>query len=117
MPDDLPDLDSLLASWLIELRGQRKSEHTARSYRDALQSFLTFCAAHDLPAELTKANVIGWLGAQGACQTSTVRLRLTAVKLFARWLAEAEGFDADPTLAVKAPKMDQPSVPDLSENE
>jgi integrase/recombinase XerD len=116
--DSLPlDLDSLLASWLRELRGQRKSEHTWRSYSAAVQSFLAFCAEHDMPAELTKTNVLGWLGAQGANQTSTVRLRLTAIKLFARWLAEAEGFDADPILAVKAPKMDQPSVPDLSENE
>jgi site-specific recombinase XerD len=116
--DSLPlDLDSLLASWLRELRGQRKSEHTWRSYSAAVQSFLDFCAEHDMPAELTKSNVLGWLGAQGANQTSTVRLRLTAIKLFARWLAEAEGFDADPVLAVKAPKMDQPSVPDLSENE
>jgi integrase/recombinase XerD len=116
--DSLPlDLSSLLASWLRELRGQRKSEHTWRSYQAAVQSFLAFCAEHDVPAGLTKTNVIGWLGAQGANQTSTVRLRLTAVKLFARWLAEAEGFDPDPILAVKAPKMDQPSVPDLSENE
>ncbi len=116
--DSLPlDLGSLLASWLRELRGQRKSEHTWRSYSAAVQSFLGFCAEHEIPAELTKANVLGWLGAQGANQTSTVRLRLTAIKLFARWLAEAEGFDADPVLAVKAPKMDQPLVPDLSENE
>jgi integrase/recombinase XerD len=116
--ESLPlDLADLLASWLRELRGQRKSEHTWRSYQAAVQSFLAFCGEHDLPAELTKTNVIGWLGAQGANQTSTVRLRLTAIKLFARWLAEAEGFDPDPVLAVKAPKMDQPSVPDLSENE
>jgi len=116
--ESLPlDLASLLASWLRELRGQRKSEHTWRSYQAAVQSFLAFCAEQDIPAELTKTNVLGWLGAQGANQTSTVRLRLTAIKLFARWLAEAEGFDPDPVLAVKAPKMDQPSVPDLSENE
>lgn len=115
--EGLPDLDGLLASWLRELRGQRKSHHTVSSYDAAGRSFLAFCAEHDIPAELTKTNVIGWLGAQGANQTSTVRLRLTALKLFARWLAQEEGFDADPVLAVKAPKMDQPSVADLSEAE
>jgi site-specific recombinase XerD len=46
-----------------------------------------------------------------------VRLRLVALKLFARWLATEEGFDADPVLALRAPKLDQRAVPDLSENE
>ena len=89
--ESLPlDLDSLLVSWLRELRGQRKSPHTISSYEAAGRSFMSFCAENDRPAELTKVNVIGWLGAQGTNQTSTVRLRLTAIKLFARWLAEAE---------------------------
>jgi integrase/recombinase XerD len=116
MPDDLLDLGYLLDSWCRQLRGSRKSHHTVRIYRAAVQSFLDYCAEQDLPPELTKANVVGWLGAQAENEASTVRLRLTAIKLFARWLAE-EGFDPDPVLAVKAPKIDQRSVPDLSENE
>lgn len=116
--ESLPlDLDSLLASWLRELRGERKSPHTISSYEAAARSFLAFCAEQEIPAELTKSNVIGWLGAQGGNTTSTVRLRLTAIKLFARWLANAEGLDADAVLAVKPPKSDQPAVPDLSEAE
>lgn len=116
MPDDLLDLGYLLDSWCRQLRGSRKSDHTVRIYRSAVQSFLDFCTKHDLPSELTKANVIGWLDVQAHNEASTVRLRLTAIKLFARWLTE-EGFDPDPILAVKAPKLDQRSVPDLSENE
>jgi hypothetical protein len=37
--------------------------------------------------------------------------------LVTAWRADEEGFDPDPILAVKAPRLDQRSVPDLSENE
>ncbi|OBF52527.1 hypothetical protein A5778_15515 [Mycolicibacterium monacense] len=47
-------------------------------------------------------------------EPATARLRLTAVKLFARWMADEEGFDADPILAVRAPRLDDKAVPDLS---
>ena len=35
----------------------------------------------------------------------------------ASWLAAEEGFDADPITAIRAPKLTQAAVPDLSENE
>ena len=47
---------------------------------------------------------------------ATVTLRLAAVKGFARWLAVEEGFDADPILTLRAPKLDQRAVP-LSDDE
>ena len=50
-------------------------------------------------------------------EPATARLRLTAVKLFARWLAAEEGFDADPVLAVRAPRLDDKAVADLSLDE
>jgi integrase/recombinase XerD len=111
------DLEYLLDSWLRDLRGARKSRHTLRSYEAAVRAFLAYCAQNDVPAELTKATVQGWLAAQSGAETSTARLRLTALKLFARWLAAEEGFDADPITAVKAPKLDQKPVPHLSEDE
>jgi integrase/recombinase XerD len=117
MQNALLDLDDLLASWLVVLRAEHKSGHTLRNYRVAIDSFLDFCTEAGLPRELTKANVIAWLASQTQQQASTVRLRLIALKLFCRWLADEEEFDATAVLAVKAPKMDQRSVPDLSEDE
>jgi integrase len=114
--EDLP-LAELLTSWDVALRNERKSDHTRRIYRTAAESFLAFCAAQDIPARLTKAAVTAWLTSQADREASTVRLRLTALKLFARWLAAEEGFDADPVIAVKPPKLDERAVPDLSENE
>ena len=117
MPDLLLDLEEMLASWLRILRAQQKSPHTLRMYRMSVESFLKFCDEQQLPRELTKATVIDFLAALVERQPSTVRLRLTVLKLFARWLATEEGFDADPVLAIRAPKLDQRAVPDLSENE
>jgi integrase/recombinase XerD len=114
-PDSLY-LDDLLRSWLRQLR-RDKSPHTQRIYRTAVQSFIDFCAEAGVTAELTEANVNAWLDAHASDESSTVRLRLTCLKLFAKWLAAEEGFDAAPVLAVKPPKLDQRSVPDMSEGE
>jgi len=115
--DDLLDLDELLASWQVVLRAQRKSKETLRVYHAGVTAFLTFCTEQGLPRRLTKASVTSWLASVADSEAATVRLRLTALKLFAKWLADEEGFDADPILAVKPPKLDQRSVPDLSEND
>jgi integrase/recombinase XerD len=114
---DLLNLGELLTSWQVALRAQRKSPQTLRSYSLSVEAFLDFCAGQGVPGELTKVNVIAWLASLSDSEASTVRLRLTSLKLFARWLAAEEGFDADPILVVKAPRLDQRSVPDLSEEE
>jgi site-specific recombinase XerD len=112
------DLADALASWLRTLAGERKSPATIRGYRVAVEAFLVWCAGDaNASAELTKPNVIAWLAAQHDASSATVRLRLTAVKQFAKWLAAEEGFDADPILAVRAPKLTQAPVADLSDNE
>src|SRR6516225_12175954 len=116
MTDTLLDLSELRDSWLRQLRGQRKSPHTLRVYRTAIDSLITHCDQAGTPAELTKATVLDWMAAQHQ-NASTVRLRLMAIKVFARWLADEEGFDADGVLAVKPPKLTQAPVADLSENE
>lgn len=110
---DLPELSSLLDSWCRELRSSRKGANTIRLYRASVESFLSDHAG------LTKSAVIDWLGDQAdkQLQPSTIRLRLTTLKLFAKWLAKEEGFDADPITAVEAPKMDQRAVPYLPDNE
>jgi len=114
----LLDLPELLASWLVVLRAQQKSPQTLRSYRLGVEAYLDFCAQQGItPPALTKANVTRWLASLDDSEAATVRLRLTAVRLFARWLADEEGFDADPILVLKSPRLDQRAVPDLSENE
>jgi site-specific recombinase XerD len=117
VPKRLLDLADLLDSWCRQLRGDRKSAETLRAYRLAVESFLSYCADAGVPAELTKANVTGWMAAQHNCSTATVRLRLTALKRFAAWLAAEEEFDADALATIRAPKLTQAPVADLSDNE
>lgn len=110
MDTSLPDL---LASWLITLRGQRKSPHTVAGYSTAVRSFLGFCERSGLPAELTRDNVTAFMASHTG-QTSTARLNLTVLKLFARWLEAEEGFDAAPVAGLRPPRQDDRAVPDLS---
>jgi site-specific recombinase XerD len=106
-------LDELLASWLRRLRAEHKSPHTLKGYQRGVQGFLDFCAAEHRPAELTRDAVVDYIGSRGG-QASTAGLHLKVLKLFARWLADEEGFDAAPITALHPPKTDQPAVPDLS---
>jgi integrase/recombinase XerD len=117
VPDDLLDLESLLNSWLITLRGERKSRSTLKAYRAGVDQYLAFCDREQLPRALSKGGVRGFMASLSDTEPATARLRLQALKLFARWLAEEEGFDPDGVLAVRAPKLDDKSVPDLSEDE
>ena len=88
MSDDLLNLAELLDSWYRALRRENKSEQTLRSYRRGVETFLAFCDDTGAPRELTKPNVLAWLDAQHGRGTASIRLRLTAVKLFARWLVD-----------------------------
>lgn len=115
MASNLPTLDELLASWLTVLRSEKKSPSTLKVYRSGVIAFLEFCAAQGIPAELTKPNVIAFMATLADHEPATSRVRLTALKLFARWLAAEEGFDADPILTIRAPKMDQRVIPHLSD--
>ncbi|WP_319454245.1 MULTISPECIES: tyrosine-type recombinase/integrase [unclassified Mycobacterium] len=117
MTDGLLDLDALQDSWLITLRGERKSPATLKAYRAGVTSYLSFCRDQTLPLDLTKDGVRAFMASLAEAEPATARLRLTALKLFARWLAAEEGFDADPVLAVRAPKLDDKAVPDLSDDE
>lgn len=117
MPDDLLDLESLLSSWLITLRGERKSPSTLKAYKAGVTGYLAFCDRQDLPRALTKVGVRGFMASLADTEPATARLRLQALKLFARWLADEEDFDPDGVLAVRAPKLDDKAVPDLSEDE
>lgn len=102
----------LVDSWLLSLKGQGRPATTIRSYKSAVLGYL-----RDHP-ELTKAEVTAWLAEQAeSSEPASTRMRLAAIKQFAKWLAEEEGFDADPILVLKAPKLNQKPVPALSDNE
>ena len=67
--------------------------------------------------ELTKPTVMAWLAGMADAEPATVRLRLAAVKQFAKWLA-AEGYlNADAVLLIRPPRLDQKPVAAFSDDE
>ncbi len=106
------DLEDMLASWEVQLIGQRKSPHTLRNYRKSVEAYLKFCDDNELPRELNKTILHSFM-AQYSGGASTAVLTLRVLKIFARWLAEEEGLDASGVLSVKPPKTDQPVVADM----
>ncbi|WP_094287670.1 tyrosine-type recombinase/integrase [Mycobacterium lehmannii] len=110
------DLDDLLTSWLRRLKGERKSRHTIASYGTSVRSFLAFCRDTGRPVELSRDNVVAYMGSRSG-EVSTARLNLSVLKIFARWIATEEDYDPSEVLSVRAPKPDQRSVPDLTDNE
>jgi integrase/recombinase XerD len=106
-----PDLPALLQSWLLQLRLERKSAQTIRAYTIGVELFL----AHS--ERLDKPSVIAWLATMTDNEPGTTRLRLAAVKQFAKWLAREDYLDADPILMIRPPKLDQKPVPGVTDEE
>jgi site-specific recombinase XerD len=114
MTADLLPLADLETSWLRTLRAQRKSRATLDAYRSALRAYARFCAERGLAPELSADNVMEFI-AEHPGETSTIRLHLTCLKLFAKWLAAEEGFDAFDIAALRLPRADVKAVPILTD--
>lgn len=117
--DDAPDLAALLPSWQLELRAERKSEQTVKSYTAGMLRFLAWAEATACPAVLDKATVNAFtvdLFEQGA-EATTVRARLTGVRRFSAWLAAEGEIPADMLLGIKPPKLDQKVIEPLTEDQ
>jgi len=111
-------LIALIASWELVLRAERKSPQTIKVYLDGLRRYLTWCTARDAePMSRTSLNqfVAGLLDAGLAA--GTARVRQLAVRRFTAWLIVEGHLAADPFWGVKAPKVDQPVVEPLTDDE
>ncbi|MCC5964267.1 MAG: tyrosine recombinase XerC [Rhodobacteraceae bacterium] len=109
-----PALRDALQDWLARRAAlDGASPHTIEAYRQDVAGFLGFLAGHlggsagvaQLGA-VTQSDMRAWMAAsraQGIGARSLAR-KLSAVKSFARWLAEREGFDISAILAARAPK-------------
>ncbi len=103
-----------LALWLEGRRAMDSaSDHTIAAYAHDVGQFLGFLAGHlggagglAQLAQVTQSDMRAWMAAErgdGLGSRSLAR-RLSAVKSFARWLAEREGYDISAILAARAPK-------------
>lgn len=113
------DLASLLPSWELALRAERKSPQTIKSYGDGVRGFLRWCDANDHSPALTRDLVKGFVAdlLDGGAEPATARARQLGVRRFSAWLVEEGEIDADPLLGLKAPKLDAKVTASLTDDE
>ncbi len=121
-----PALRQALSDWLQSLAALKDAaDHTITAYRADVAGFLAFLAGHhgggagiaQLRA-VTQSDLRAWMAAErarGVGPRSLARA-LSALKSFARWLAEREpDFDPDTILAARAPRHARPLPRPVSE--
>jgi integrase/recombinase XerD len=111
------ELASLLGSWELALRAERKSPQTVKSYGDGVRRFLTWCTAEQRPAVLDRLTVAAFVTAllDAGAEPATARSRHLALRRFSAWLLEEDEADADHLLGSKPPKLDVKVVDPLTE--
>lgn len=120
-----PALRSALAGWLDHLAAlDGAAANTVKAYRGDVTGFLAFLASHHGeslgPARLARASqsdMRAWMASErgrGASARSLARA-LSAVKGFARWLAEREGAEPTAILAARSPRFQRKLPRPLSE--
>jgi integrase/recombinase XerD len=117
---DIADLRTLLDSFLLRLRAERKSPQTVKSYRDGMTAFFRWCessATED--ASLDPATVDAWVASllENGAQATTARNRQLAVRRFSAWLAEEHEIPEDQLARLRPPQLDQKAVHPLSDHQ
>lgn len=119
MPESLPDLATLLPSWQLALKAERKSPGTIRTYSDGVTKFLRWCAENGHPAELSRTTIQAFLAdlLDEGMEGNTARSRDLALKRYAAWLVDEGELSANPLLGLKPPKADHKVVNALSDDQ
>lgn len=113
------DLTTLLPSWELSLRAERKSPSTIKSYTEGVRQFLLWCERESFPAALSRDLVNGFTAdlLDAGAEAATVRSRQLGVRRFSAWLADEQEQATDPLLGIKAPKLDQRVVEPLTDDQ
>jgi site-specific recombinase XerD len=112
------DLTELVPSWTLHLRAERKTEGTIKTYLAGVGPFLTWCGVTDRDP-LERLTLQTWTTEllEGGSSAATAKTRMMAVRHFTRWLAAEGEIPDDPFVRLKAPKVDEPVVPVLTEDQ
>lgn len=114
-----PDLHSLLTSWTVHLRAERKSPATIESYTTGVRLFLAYCASEGYPAVLDRPTVNAFIAGllDSGAEAATARSRQLSVRRFSAWCAEEGETDRDELIGLKPPKLDVKVVPRLTDDQ
>lgn len=108
---DPSELRGAAVHWLSELRAEKgRALHTLRAYALDLRQvadFLEERAGGAVPlASVTTRDLRAWLAVDhGASEPSTRARKLSTLRSFFAWVAERRGDDADPTRALRGPRL------------
>ena len=77
-------MPSLLPSWELALRAERKSPQTVKSYGDGVRRFLAWAAENDRPAVLDRATVAAFVTdlLDAGAEPATARSRHVSLRRF-----------------------------------
>src|SRR5258707_4100590 len=114
-PDEVA---SLLESWTTHLQAARKSPHTIRTYRNAVEAYVRWCENH-LPQRqmvLDRPSVEAFTASllDNGAEPATALSRQRGVRRFSAWLAEEHEIDRDELAGMKPPKQDDKMPAELT---
>lgn len=114
------DLGTLLSSWTVHLRAERKSAATVKAYTDGVRAFMAWAADNDVPPALDRATVnafSAWLLDDVGREPATVRSRQLSLKRFSSWLADEGEISEDRLIGLKSAKLDSKVIEPLNDDE
>ena len=117
---DIGDLRALLDSFLLHLRGERKSPQTVKTYGDGARAFLSWCEANPAHVSLlTPATVNTWVASllDAGAEAATARSRQLAVRRFSAWLAAEGEIPVDELARMSPPKLDVKAIHPLTDDQ
>jgi integrase/recombinase XerC len=108
-------LSGAVAGWLDHIRAlDGASPHTITAYQTDVLGFLSFINSHfgggkgvAVLGDISITDMRAWMAherARGVASRSLAR-SLSAVRMFSRWQAERQGFDATAILSARSPKF------------
>lgn len=113
------DLRDLMASWVLHLRAERKSENTLKGYTTGVSQFLAWADETGTPPNLDRTTVAAFMThlLDNGAEPATAATRHLALRRFSAWLAAEDEIDSDQLLNSKAPKIDVKVVETLDDTQ
>lgn len=111
---------TLLDSWIVALRAERKSPQTIKSYVNGVRQFADWAEDNAVPPRLDRATVNAFsahLLDDLEREPATVRARQLALKRFSAWLAAEGEIPEDRLVGLKSAKLDSKVIEPLTEDE
>jgi site-specific recombinase XerD len=116
-----PDFAVLGESWDLALNADGYADNTRDSYLQAMRSLGTWLAAKRPdagPADLTRADVRGWLAdLRVGAAPNTARGWFAGVRHFCRWMVAEGETPEDATLGIRTPRPGDPHTPTLKNSQ